>query len=146
MTTPEPTNLVSTFLATARRRGGAAALRSRREGKWVPVSWTEWERRARAVAASLVEAGVERGDRVAIFGGPREEWVVAGLGVLMAGATTVPIYPSLIGDQAAYIVTDSGAKVLIAEDASFVKRIDDHDPAVTRGLARTWLFAELPAA
>ena len=65
--------LVATFLATARSRGAATALRTKRNGAWVSVSWTEWERRARALAASLVDAGVEPGDRVAIFGGTREE-------------------------------------------------------------------------
>jgi long-chain acyl-CoA synthetase len=136
--------LVSLFLAQARARGEAPALRSKLEGEWRPVSWTEWERRARAVAAWLVEAGVERGDRVAIFGNTREEWLVADLGGLMVGATTVPIYPSLIGEQAAYILEDSGAKVLIAEDASFVKRIADHDARVVERLVRTMLFAGLP--
>jgi len=137
--------LVATFLATARSRGAATALRTKRNGAWVPTSWTEWERRARALAASLVDAGVEPGDRVAIFGGTREEWVVADLAILMAGAITVPIYPSLVGEQAAYILVDSGAKVLIAEDASFVKRVADHDPAVIERMTRTVLFADLPA-
>ena len=137
--------LVATFLATARSRGAATALRTKRNGAWVSVSWTEWERRARALAASLVDAGVEPGDRVAIFGGTREEWVVADLAILMAGAITVPIYPSLVGEQAAYILVDSGARVLIAEDASFVKRIADHDPAVIERMTRAVLFADLPA-
>jgi long-chain acyl-CoA synthetase len=136
--------LVSLFLAQSKARGEAPALRSKHEGAWRPVSWTEWERRARAVAAWLVEAGVERGDRVGIFGNTREEWLVADLGSLMAGATTVPIYPSLIGEQAAYILDDSGAKVLVAEDASFVKRVSDHDARVVERLARTVLFADLP--
>ena len=139
-------NLVAIFLEQVRARGGATALRSKREGQWVPTSWKEWEARARAVARTLVAAGVQKGDRVAIFGNTREEWVVADLGVLMAGATTVPIYPSLVGDQAAYILRDSGAKVLFAEDASFVTRLRDADAKLVDGLARTILFAELPAA
>jgi long-chain acyl-CoA synthetase len=136
--------LVSLFLAQARSRAVAAALRSKHEGQWRAVSWTEWEKRARAVAARLVEWGVERGDRVAIFGNTREEWLVADLAGLMAGATTVPIYPSLVGEQAAYILEDSGAKVLLAEDASFVKRVADHDAGAIERLARTVFFADLP--
>lgn len=138
-------NLVAVFLEQVRARGSATALRSKRDGQWVPTSWSEWERRARAVAAALVAAGVQKGDRVAVFGNTREEWVVADLGVLMAGATTVPIYPSLVGDQAAYIVRDSGARVLFAEDASFVERIREADAKLVDGLLRTILFADLPA-
>ncbi len=136
--------LVSLFLHQARARGEAPGLRSKRDGRWQDVSWREWERRARALAARLVEAGVERGDRVAIFGNTREEWLVADLAGLMAGATTVPIYPSLVGEQAAYILDHSGAKVLVAEDASFVKRMADHDARVVERLGRTMLFADLP--
>ncbi len=136
--------LVGLFLSQAAARGDAAALRSKREGTWCPVSWREWERRARAVAARLVEAGVERGDRVAVFGSTREEWMVADLAVMMAGAVTVPVYPSLIGEQAAYILEDSGARALVAEDASYVKRIADHDPRVVERLARVWHFDALP--
>jgi long-chain acyl-CoA synthetase len=136
--------LVGTFLAQAAVRGDAPALRSKHEGVWRPVSWREWERRGRAVAARLVEAGVEPGDRVAIFGSTREEWLVADLAVMMAGAVTVPVYPSLIGAQVAYILGDSGAKALFAEDASYVKRVADHDAAVITRLARTWHFADLP--
>jgi long-chain acyl-CoA synthetase len=138
-------NLVALFLEQVRARGDATALRSKREGHWVPTSWKDWLRRARAVAAALVAAGVQKGDRVAVFGNTREEWVVADLGILMAGATTVPIYPSLVGDQVAYIVRDSGARVLVAEDASFVARIREADAKLVDGLLRTILFADLPA-
>ena len=136
--------LVGLFLSQAAARGDSAALRSKREGAWCPVSWREWERQARAVAARLIEAGVERGDRVAVFGSTREEWMVADLAVMMAGAVTVPVYPSLIGEQAAYILEDSGAKALLAEDASYVTRIADHDPRVVERLARVWHFDALP--
>jgi long-chain acyl-CoA synthetase len=137
-------NLITLFLEQVRARGSATALRSKRDGQWVPTSWTEWERRARAVAEALVAWGVQKGDRVAIFGNTREEWVIADMGVLLAGATTVPIYPSLVGDQAAYIVRDSGARVLFAEDASFVARLREGDAKLVDGLLRTVLFSEMP--
>jgi long-chain acyl-CoA synthetase len=143
---PGAGTLVSMFLATARSRGAAGALRSKRAGAWEALSWTEWERRARAVAAYLVDAGVEPGDRVAIFGTTRPEWVIVDLAVMLAGAVTVPVYPSLIGEQAAYILEDSGARMLFAEDASYVKRIADHDAAIAARLsgARSVLFDALP--
>ncbi len=111
----------------------------------MPTSWSDWERRARAVARTLVAAGVQKGDRVAVFGNTCEAWVVADLGILMAGATTVPIYPSLVGDQAAYILRDSGAKVLFAEDDSLVARIREANAKLVEGMTRTILFGEMPA-
>src|SRR5690349_20656111 len=99
--------LVRTFLDQARTSGRRAALRTKRRGVWEAVSWTEWEARARSVAAALAAAGVATGERVAIFANTREEWVIADTGVLLAGAVTVPVYPTLIGEQAAYILEDS---------------------------------------
>ena len=141
----EEGTLAKLFLAQAAARGDAAALRSKRDGEWRPVSWREWERRARAVAARIVEAGIEPGDRVAIFGSTREEWLVADLAGLMAGATTVPIYPSLVGRAGRVHPGRLRAPgVLFAEDASYVKRIADHDAGAVDRLTRTWLFADLP--
>ncbi|HEY6461921.1 MAG TPA: AMP-dependent synthetase/ligase [Polyangiaceae bacterium] len=140
----DQTTLPRLFLAQAAARGDAAAMRSKKDGAWVPTSWREWERRARTVAARLVEVGVAPGDRVAIFGSTREEWMVADLAALMAGAVSVPIYPSLVGEQAAYILQDAGARVLFAEDATFVQRIAAHDAGIVERLTRTWLFGEMP--
>jgi long-chain acyl-CoA synthetase len=45
----------------------------------------------------------------------RVDWIVANLGILFAGAVTVPIYATQATDQAAFIVADSGARALIVE-------------------------------
>jgi long-chain acyl-CoA synthetase len=138
------TTLVSLFLAQSRALGDRTALRSKKDGAWKPVSWKEWERRARGLAGRLVDLGVEPGDRVAVFGNTREEWVIADLGVLMAGAVTVPIYQSLVADQAAYVLEHSGARVLVAEDAKFVERIAGHDADLVKRLAGTIVFDSMP--
>jgi long-chain acyl-CoA synthetase len=138
------TTLVSLFLAQSRALGDRTALRSKKDGAWKPVSWKEWERRARGLAGRLVDLGVEPGDRVAVFGNTREEWVIADLGVLMAGAVTVPIYQSLVADQAAYVLDHSGARVLVAEDAKFVERIAGHDAELVKRLAGTIVFDSMP--
>jgi long-chain acyl-CoA synthetase len=115
--------LVSLFADTVKKYEDRPALRSKRGGKWEAISWGEWDRRSRAIAAELVARGVEAGDRVAIFADTREEWVIADVGVMRARAITVPIYQTLIADQVAYILDDSGAKVLIAQDGAYVARV-----------------------
>ena len=122
------------------RESARPALRSKRAGAWETVSWSEWSRRARALAAALIERGVERGDRVAIFGNTREEWVTADVATLLAGATVVPIYQTLIGEQAAYILGDSDAAVLFCEDGSYVTRVLEAAPARIDRLAAIVTF------
>jgi long-chain acyl-CoA synthetase len=132
--------IVSLFEASAARNAERPALRFKRAGAWETVSWREWSRRVRALASELVARGVERGDRVAIFGNTREEWVTADVASLLAGAVVVPIYQTLIGEQAAYILEDSGAKVLFCEDGSVITRVLDVTPARIDALAAIVTF------
>jgi long-chain acyl-CoA synthetase len=62
------------------------------------------------VAAALIaRLGVTRGDRVALMAASSLEWAVCDLGIALAGAVSVPIYPSSTPEQAAFILQDSGA-------------------------------------
>jgi long-chain acyl-CoA synthetase len=115
--------LIDRFEAQVGRGPDRVALRSRRGGVWRPTTWGEWRARVRAAASGLVDAGVRQGDRVAIFAQTREEWVVADLAILHAGAVTVPIYPTLTAEQTAHVLRDSGARVVFADDARAVETL-----------------------
>jgi len=132
--------LVSLFAQTVRAHESRPALRTKRNGHWETLTWGEWGRRAKVVATELVARGIARGDRVAIFAETREEWVIAGLGVAEAGAVTVPIYQTLTGDVVAYILEDSGAKVLFAQDGGFVLRILEASPKAIEKLTAIIVF------
>jgi HIP---CoA ligase len=68
---------------------------------------------ARRFGAALVAAGVEPGDRVAIWAFNSAEWIVALLGLLQAGAVLVPINTRFKGPEAAEILRRSKARVLV---------------------------------
>src|SRR3954463_3782434 len=74
--------------------------------KWVPVSSRELYRDAVGVARTLSEWGIRKGDRVAILSENRPEWPTAEFGALLLGAVVVPIYPTLLGEQTAYMMKD----------------------------------------
>ncbi len=109
------------------------AFRTKRGGAWENSSFAAWRSRSRSMAALLVELGVVPGDRIGVFGTTREEWIISDVAILYAGAVTVPVYGSLIGDQAAYILDHAEVKVLFAEDASYVLRVLD---AAAESIAR----------
>jgi long-chain acyl-CoA synthetase len=92
-------------------------------GDPVWLTWAQVGTRARAIAAGLYDLGVRTEDRVAILANTRVEWVLADLGVMCAGAATTTVYPTTEADDAAYIVGDSGAKVLIAENADQAAKV-----------------------
>lgn len=73
------------------------------------------ERSAR-FARALRDLGVERGDRVALFGGTTLPGLVALVGCHRAGAIFVPINPRYRSDELAHVLGDSGARLLLCSD------------------------------
>jgi acyl-CoA synthetase (AMP-forming)/AMP-acid ligase II len=63
-------------------------------------------------AAAMIAAGLQPGDRAAIWAPNVSEWIVAALGVLAAGAVVVPINTRFKGEEAAFVLNASKAKLL----------------------------------
>jgi len=120
---PAARNLVALFEAQAKARGARAAVRHKRGGQWVDVSWTDMARRARDVADGLAALGVSRGDRVAIIGETQLDWIVGDLGILGAGAITVTIYQSNKAHECEFILENSGARFVICDSDAQVAKI-----------------------
>ena len=119
-------NLTSHLWEQAVRQGEGHILRypDPATGGWAGLSWTQLADRVRAVAAGLIAAGIEPGDRVALMSATRVEWTIADLAILSAGAVTVPVYETSSAEQCAWILSDSGAKIAIAEQADHTKKLD----------------------
>jgi acyl-CoA synthetase (AMP-forming)/AMP-acid ligase II len=77
------------------------------------LSFTELAEQAALVGRAFIDAGVEPGDRVAIWSPNIHEWVVALLGLQSAGAVLVPINTRYKGAEAAYLLQASRAKALV---------------------------------
>ncbi|HTF37239.1 MAG TPA: AMP-binding protein, partial [Blastocatellia bacterium] len=111
--TDEPKTLVGLFERVARLHQKPDTLNYKKDGRWLSLSADEMLARARSIAAGLYSLGVRHGDRVAILSESRCEWTLSDAGCQFAGAIDVPIYPTLTPPQAAYILKDSGSRVLI---------------------------------
>ncbi len=96
----------------AARYGARPALEYRKQGKWVTLGYDAFRERALMVARGLVKLDVRPGDRAAILSENRAGWVIADMGILSAGAVTVPIYPTSTPEQLEYLLRHSEAKVV----------------------------------
>ena len=126
--TPAPalTTINARFAETAQRHAGRPALTSKPPGSktWETLTYGQAAARVRAVSLGLRALGVERGDRVALLSENRPEWVITDLAILAAGAVAVPVYPTLPAGQVAHILSDSGAKVIVVENAKQAAKVE----------------------
>ncbi|MFH8656623.1 AMP-dependent synthetase/ligase [Streptomyces afghaniensis] len=83
---------------------------------WKSLSWAQTAERVYAIAAGLIELGVQPEQRVALASSTRIEWILADLGIMCAGAATTTVYPQTNAEESAYILSDSESRVLIAEN------------------------------
>jgi long-chain acyl-CoA synthetase len=114
------------------------ALRIKRDGRWVDLSYREVADQVQDLSLGLLELGIGPGDRVAILSENRPEWAIADYACLAACCTDVPIYPTLPAKQAEYILRDSGAvAVLVSTDAQLEKvlAVRDRVPALRHVIA-----------
>jgi long-chain acyl-CoA synthetase len=118
-------NLVQLFEAQAARQGARAAMKFKRDGRWQEISWAETARRARDVADGLAAIGVKPGDRVSILADTSPEWIIADLGIMGAGAITVPIYQSNPAHEVHFVLQDAGTSWLFVDH--------EHQAAKMRG-------------
>jgi long-chain acyl-CoA synthetase len=86
--------------------------------QWMSLNWGQAAERVYAIAAGLLELGVQPEQCVALASSTRVEWILADLGIMCAGGATTTVYPSTNADESAYILADSESRVLIAEDAT----------------------------
>ncbi|MFV0534163.1 MAG: AMP-dependent synthetase/ligase [Cumulibacter sp.] len=102
------------------------AYRFARGETWTSLSWDETKQRAYEWAAGLIDLGVQPQDRVAIASSTRVDWALADLSIMCAAAATTTVYPTTIAPDVAYIIGDSGSRVVFAEDDTQIEKLRAH--------------------
>ncbi len=87
------------------------------QGGWREIGWQEAGRSVEELAAGFLALGVDRGERVAILSRTRLEWTLCDWALIAIGALPVPLYPTSSALECAYILGNSGARILVCEDA-----------------------------
>ncbi|MBI3615740.1 MAG: long-chain fatty acid--CoA ligase [Candidatus Omnitrophica bacterium] len=109
--------------AQAKRLGDRTALRAKRSGIYRDISWNELQSHVRKLALSLIDLGVHPQDRVGLLSENRPEWAFADLGILAAGAVTVPIYTTLTAEEIEYILQNAQARLLFVSSPELMTKV-----------------------
>ena len=138
MAAPPATLTEIFFGAIDRWRDRPVALRSKRQGRWEPISYADLLARVQATSLGLSAMGVNEGDRVGILSENRPEWAIADFACLAARCADVPVYPTLPAGQITHILRDSGAVALFVstrEQLAKIVEIRDQLPALRHIIA-----------
>jgi long-chain acyl-CoA synthetase len=125
--------LPSLLVHQARTRAESIAFREKAFGIWQPTTWAEYLRRVRAFALGLRALGLEHGDRVAIVGDNRPEWVIAQLSTQAMGAVSIGVYQDSVAEELRFLLAFASARFVVAEDQEQVDKvleIQDHLPTL----------------
>jgi len=120
---PTAGNLTDDVVGNARDYPQAVVFSRRTGSSWEDVTAEQFHGEVVAVAKGLIAAGVEQGDRVALFSKTRYEWTLLDYAIWFAGAVTVPIYETSSVEQVQWILQDSGARAIVAEGADHMARV-----------------------
>src|ERR1700722_17067320 len=110
------------LLAVCEKRRGRVMLQ-KRDQAWIPISSAEIYSSVVAVARALESWGVRKGDRVAILSENPPEWPITDFAVLALGAVTVPVYATQTADQTAFLLNDSGARVIAVSTKKQLEKV-----------------------
>lgn len=91
--------------------------------QWRPISSQEFTAKVLGVVSALRSWGISKGDRVAILGENRHEWVAADMACLLLGSVVVPIYTTLAAEQTAYMLKDSGARAIFVSAEKHLEKV-----------------------
>jgi len=101
------------------------ALREKEFGIWQSVTWQQYFHNVRCLALGLLTLGYRPGDKMAILGDNRPEWLYSELAIQSLGGVAVGIFPDSHLDQVRYIIDHSDAVFLMAEDQEQVDKFLD---------------------
>jgi crotonobetaine/carnitine-CoA ligase len=136
-TFPPSERTLAAMLQRQAKRYGSQPLVVTHNGR---ISFAEASNLAARFAGTLAEAGIRRGDRVALMCSNRAEFIEFYCGCAWLGAVVVPINTASRGPQLQHILTNSGARLLIIE-AELLNALD-HVNVGALALERIWCIGD----
>jgi long-chain acyl-CoA synthetase len=109
----DASTVIEALRRTAAEHPDRIAFRTRDDG--ISLTWAQFAERVEALAGGLAALGVGRGECVALMLSNRPEFHLADMAVAMLGATPFSIYTTYPAAEIEYLLNDSGARVVIAE-------------------------------
>jgi len=120
---PPEKDIGAMFFDRVKRYGDRPVLTYKHEGRWNDLTWNEVAEIVQDAALGLMSLNFEQGDMACILSETRVEWACCYLGLVAVGGICAGIYATNSPGQVQYILNDSRATLLFAEDQEQVDKI-----------------------
>lgn len=104
-------SVVTMFNKNTRINPNWPQIHYRKDGKYTAISRGEFRQYVFQCVSALIDAGVRKGDHIAIYSANCWQWWVADMASLIMGAVVVPIYPTNSEEETLYIIKHAGVKI-----------------------------------
>ena len=120
---PPEKDIGTMFFKRVEQYGNRPLLTYKYEGRWKDLSWNETAQIVQDVALGLLELGFQYRDMACILSETRVEWAYCYLALASVGGICAGIYATNSPRQVQYILNDSKATLLFAEDQQQVDKV-----------------------
>lgn len=93
------------------------------EGKFIPTTFKEVYSKISAIAWSLDNLGIKKGDHIGLISDNRSEWLITDLAIVSLGAADVPRGCDTMAQEMSYILGFSECKISVLENAKQLEKI-----------------------
>jgi long-chain acyl-CoA synthetase len=111
------------FIEQVNKQKNKTFLLYKDKGQWHHVPWVKVGEQVKLMTLGLMALGVEKGDRVSGISETRPEYAYCCTAIANAGAIFSPIYHTNSPKECAYVINDSGAKIVFAENQEQCQKI-----------------------
>lgn len=111
------------LLAHAASRAGAPAMREKEYGIWQSYDWADIARLAGHVACGLHEAGLRRGEHLALIGANRPWLYATMLAAQSLGCIPVPLYQDAVAAEYVFALNNAEVRFALVEDQEQVDKL-----------------------
>ncbi|WP_044208113.1 long-chain fatty acid--CoA ligase [Flammeovirga sp. OC4] len=120
----KPTRVFDFIEQQKRKYNGIdVCLAAKEKGTWKTYSTDDVLHIINQVSNSLLQYGIQKGDKIAIVSENRPEWNFIDLACSQIGAVAVPIYPTITIEDYNYIFNHAEIKIAFIETNALVKKI-----------------------
>lgn len=111
------------LIERTKKTGSKVALREKDFGIWNEITYEQYFNEVKFLSLGLAKLGFQRGDKLAVIGDNRPEWVISELATQSLGGISVGIYQESLPNEISYILDHCDATFVVVEDQEQVDKL-----------------------